>query len=293
MAASLRKLQALLEFTDADLNANRRGRLSKAQIEDLKATSNNELKAILVIPILIVFWMLMYVSLKVALPALIIIGLIIAGIISLHRDHLKTYRDRKVRKLTGQLSKNPDDSKFRLAQYIISIDNEQLPIDRHLFEVLPEGKFAVYLLEKEQQILCMEPLRSSSSKSSTSSRRKSTARSTSRKSTSAKSSTGKRRTTRSTKKSASTAKAKSRTTSKSTSKTTRAKKSSASTRKAKPTSKKTTTSSSRTPAQRTSSQRRPTTRPASTTRVVAKQAKPKGIARPMQWTRTRETSDRN
>jgi hypothetical protein len=289
MSTSLRKLQALLAFTDADLNANRRGRLSKAQIEDLKATSTNELKAVLIIPIVIVLWMVMFVDLKVALPAIIIIGLIGSGIVALHRDHLKAYRDRKVRKLKGQLRKNPDSSDYGFAQYIVSIDNEQLPVDRHLFEALPEGKFAVYLLEQEQQILCMEPLRSSSASKSTSTTRKPTTRSTTKKT-----STAKRRTTASTKKSTSTTKTKSRTTSKTAS--TVAKKSTASTTRKpapvrRPTSsapKKSTTAS---PSRSSSPSRRPTTHTTSTTRAVAKQAKPKGVARPMQWTRTRETSD--
>jgi hypothetical protein len=303
MAASLRKLQTLLEFTDTDLNANRRGRLSKAQIEDLKATSTNELKAVLIIPIVIVLWMVMFVDLKVALPAIIIIGLIGTGIVALHRDHLKTYRDRKVRKLKGQLRKNPDSSEYGLAQYIVSIDNEQLPVDRHLFEALPEGKFTVYLLEKEQQILCMEPLRSSTaSTKSTSTARKSTARSTTKKASTSKTSTAKkRRTTQSTsKKSASTTKAKSQKTSKSSrtksASATTTKKSTASSRRKptptrKPTSsppKKSTTTS---PNRSSSPSRRPTTHTASTTRTVAKPAKPKGVVRPMQWTRTRETSD--
>lgn len=282
MSASLRKLQALLEFTDTDLNANRRGRLSKAQIEDLKATSTHELKALLVIPTLIVLLMMMYVSFMIALPAIIILGLIVTGLVALHRDHLKTYKDRKVLKLAGHLRKNPEKSQYGLAQYIVSIDDEQLPIDRHLFEALPEGKFTVYLLEKEQQILCMEPLRSSSSKSS-SSTRKSTQGSKTKKTTT-KSSTAKRRSSQPTKKTTSSANAKSRPKSKPKS-TSTTKKSSSTSKKPLQARKSTITSSS---TKRTS-----TSNTASITGSVPKQAKPKGAARPIQWTRTRETIDRH
>ncbi len=156
MATSLKQLQAMLSFTDTDLNANRRGKLSKAQIERLHARASQELKVLLFIPSLVCFWILISFKLTLALPVLIFLGGLIAGIISLHRLHLDALKDKKVRKLSGYLNKNPDRD-YQLVQCVISIGDELLPVEHDLYEQLPEGKFTLYMLEGSNEILCMEP----------------------------------------------------------------------------------------------------------------------------------------
>jgi hypothetical protein len=156
MTTSQRKLQALLGFTETDLNANRRGRLSAAQVQALRQSTVNELKALLAIPFILALGVLLFLDLTLAIPALMVLGALAAGLYELHREHLKTFKDKKVRKLSGYLSKNPLNTS--VPYYMISIGGEQLPVDRRLYEHLPEGQFAVYILRDARQILCMEPL---------------------------------------------------------------------------------------------------------------------------------------
>ena len=181
MSASLKHLQTLLEFTDTDLNANRRGRLSKAQVELFQTQSTQELKILLLIPTIITTWILVSISFKVALPVLFIVLCLGGGMVALHRDHLKTIKDQQVRKLSGHLDKNPTGGKYSWAQYIVQIDDIELPIERHLYEEIPEGKYNIYLLD--DKILCIEPYRRSTStakksRSSTAKKRTTTTRKT-------------------------------------------------------------------------------------------------------------------
>lgn len=158
MATSLKQLQAIIGFTDTDLNANRRGKLSKTQIETLRARAAQELKVLLFIPSLVCFWILISVRITIAFPVLLFLSAMIAGIIGLHRLHMDALKDKKVRKLSGYLNKNPDRD-YQLVQCVISIGDEMLPVDRDLYDQLPEGKFTLYLLDESNEILCMEPFR--------------------------------------------------------------------------------------------------------------------------------------
>lgn len=157
--SSQRYLQTLLDFTDTDLNANRRGHLSKAQVDMLQGRATQELKLLLVIPALVATWIFLSVDLKLSLPAIFIIGCLVAGAISLHRDHLKTYKTKPIRSLSGTLSKKPIPGQLNRSQFMIHLGGEHLAVERHLFERLPEGKFTLYLYG--DQILSMEPSRSS------------------------------------------------------------------------------------------------------------------------------------
>ena len=181
MSASLKHLQTLLDFTDTDLNANRRGRLSKAQVELFQTQSTQELKILLLIPLIITTWILVSINFTVALPVLFVVLCLGGGMVALHRDHLKTIKDQHVRKLSGHLDKNPTGGKYSWAQYIVQIDDTELPIERYLYEEIPEGKYTIYLLD--DKILCIEPYRRSTSttkksRSSTTKKRTTTTRKT-------------------------------------------------------------------------------------------------------------------
>jgi hypothetical protein len=165
MSSSLRQLQTLLDFNDSDLNANRRGHLSKSQIEALQLQATQELKLLLLIPTLVIAWLLLSLDLAIALPAVFIISCLIAGAVALHRDHLKTYKLKPICKISGVLSKKPLPGKLSRSQFMFHIGNEHLAVERHLYEGLPEGKYTLYMLN--DKILSMEPLRSSASNSTT------------------------------------------------------------------------------------------------------------------------------
>jgi hypothetical protein len=156
MATSQRKLQALLDFTDTDLNANRKGRLSAAQVKELQRKSVYELKMLLGIPVILSVGILLMVNFLLALPVLVVMLAIAGGLVALHREHLKTFRDKQVRKLAGQLTKHP--LKNGSIQYIISVGDERLPVDRELYEAISDGHFAVYILDDTHQILSLEPI---------------------------------------------------------------------------------------------------------------------------------------
>ncbi|NDJ85047.1 MAG: hypothetical protein GYB66_04090 [Chloroflexi bacterium] len=173
MATSLRDLQAIIGFTEQDLNANRRGRLSKAQREAMEIEAGQQLRALLLIPMMLSIWVVLSIDLAFALPVLVVMGSLIGGIIGLHRDHLKRLQQARIRKLSGDLSKLPQPNRHWPAQYVISIGKEQLAIDPVLYRQLPEGRFVLYLLDDASEILCMEPLRrKQTSKAGTSSQQK-------------------------------------------------------------------------------------------------------------------------
>lgn len=152
--SSQRYLQTLLNFNDTDLNANRRGNLSKAQIEALQAQASHELKLLMVLPILVIAWIVLSLEFSLALPSVFIIGCLIAGIVGLHREQLKTYKDKPIREISGNLRKTPPPGKLSRSQYTIHIGDEHLAVDPHLYEQLPEGKFTLYMLQ--DKILSVE-----------------------------------------------------------------------------------------------------------------------------------------
>lgn len=156
MATSQRKLQTLFGFTETDLNANRKGRLSAAQIKELQQQSVYELKTLLGIPVILAVGALLMLDLKIAFPVLLVMLAIVGGLVALHREHLKTIRDKQVHKLAGPLVKHPLVNGS--IQYIISVAGRHLPVERSMYEELSDGYFAVYLLEDSHQILSIEPI---------------------------------------------------------------------------------------------------------------------------------------
>lgn len=163
MATSQRKLQTLFGFTETDLNANRKGRLSAAQIKDLQQQSVYELKTLLGIPVILAVGALLMLDLKIAFPVLLVMLAIVGGLVALHREHLKTIRDKQVHKLAGPLIRHPLTNGS--IQYVISVAGRHLPIERSMYEELSDGYFAVYLLEDSHQILSIEPIAKTTVKS--------------------------------------------------------------------------------------------------------------------------------
>lgn len=170
MPTSMRELQSLLTFDDGDLAANRKGKLSKAQIEYLRYKARQDLKMAMMIPFLVVAGLMTSMPFLVAFPATILIGGAAVGFIALHKWHLSTLADVRVTKLSGQLLKLPPEPRLGLGQYVITIDGKPIAVDRDFYESISEGKFTMYMLDRD--ILCMEPLRkpTASKKKPTSSR---------------------------------------------------------------------------------------------------------------------------
>lgn len=162
MATSQRKLQTLFGFTDTDLNANRKGRLSAAQVKELQRQSVYELKTLLGIPVILASGALLMLDLTIALPVLLVMLAIVGGLVALHREHLKTIRDKEVQKLAGQLIRHPLTNGS--IQYVISVAGRHLPVERGMYEELSDGYFAVYLLEDSHHILSIEPIAKTSVK---------------------------------------------------------------------------------------------------------------------------------
>ncbi len=164
MATSQRKLQTLFGFTETDLNANRKGQLSAAQVRELQQQSVYELKTLLGIPVILASGALLMLDLTIALPVLLVMLAIVGGLVALHREHLKTIRDKQVHKLAGPLIKHPLANGS--IQYIISVAGRHLPVERGMYEELSDGYFAVYLLEDSHQILSIEPIAKTTVKAS-------------------------------------------------------------------------------------------------------------------------------
>lgn len=163
MSTSLRQVQALLEFTPTDLEANRRGRLSKAQIERLELNATREMRALLVIPGVLLLWLAVAFDFKIAFPVIAVVALIILGFVGLHKDYLKGLKSRQVRKVSGQVSKKISGD-FGIIQYVIHVGDERLPISQSLYDQLSEGKFDIYMLGGD--ILSLEPQRRTSTPTS-------------------------------------------------------------------------------------------------------------------------------
>lgn len=139
MATSLKNLQQILEFDDADLKANQCGKLSKKQVESLQIQAHQELKAMLIIPALVVIWILLSLELLLALPAVLLISALIAGLVVLHKEQAKRIRDEKVEKLSGMLKKQPSQARFMAPQCLITIADHELAIEPEIYEQLTEA----------------------------------------------------------------------------------------------------------------------------------------------------------
>lgn len=182
MATNLKHLQDLLEFTDTDLAANRRGKLSHDQIDYLKRKASHERNAVLLIPSAILIGMLTMTSFWVALPAILISLVILAGLISLHEQRLGEIKDQRVVHVSGTLTKVPHS--HTVTHFAIVVNDERFPVDRDFYYQISEGEYTLYLLEETREILGVEPGKKRSS-SASNRKAKSTAKSKSTQSKSA------------------------------------------------------------------------------------------------------------
>lgn len=171
MSASLKHLQTLINFSDSDLSANRQGRLSRTQIEALIKEAEQDFRAVLIIPFLLAVGIFTMLNFWLSLPAIFVLGAMMVGIYGFHQQYLERIKDRKVRKISGQLSKVPRSSS--ITHFAISLDGESFPVDREFYYQIPEGAYTVYLLDEGHQILGIEPgtKRASSTRKTTSASR--------------------------------------------------------------------------------------------------------------------------
>lgn len=155
MSTTLKNIQNMLDFSDTDLNANRRGKLSAAQVEYLRRQAEHELWAVLILPFLVIIGILAMVNFWLSLPAMMVMGAIMAGIYGFHRQQVESIKHHKVVKVSGDLTRIPRINS--ITHYAISIDGESFPVDREFYYQVPEGYYTVYLLEDGRQILGLEP----------------------------------------------------------------------------------------------------------------------------------------
>lgn len=159
MDKSLHKLQRMIGFTDTDLKSNRRGQLSKAQLNMLRMEANEDLKWLLIVPVAVALAIIALLEFTVALPVLLILFAICFGTAGVHFARLHHLKERKVRKITGALKKHPKRNR-------ILIHKEELYIPYIPVAKLPEGTFTAYVLEGSDRVLAMEPHESARKKAS-------------------------------------------------------------------------------------------------------------------------------
>lgn len=155
MANTLKHLQDLLDFTDADLAANRRGKLSHDQIDYLKRKASHERNAVLLIPSAILIGMLTLTDFWLALPALLISLLILAALIGFYEQHLLEIQDQRVLSLSGRLTKVSHT--YTVTHFAVDVDGERFVVDRDFYYQIVEGDYTLYLLEETREILGVEP----------------------------------------------------------------------------------------------------------------------------------------
>ncbi|MCI0714239.1 MAG: hypothetical protein L0154_29055 [Chloroflexi bacterium] len=155
MATTLKHLQALLDFTDADLAANRRGKLSHDQIDYLKRKASHERNAVLLIPSALLIGMLTLTDFWLALPAILISLLILATLIGFYEQHLLEIKDQRVLSLSGRLNKVSHT--HTVTHFAIEVNGERFVVDRDFYYQIVEGEYTLYLLEETREILGVEP----------------------------------------------------------------------------------------------------------------------------------------
>jgi hypothetical protein len=155
MATNLKHLQHLLEFSDTDLAANRRGKLSHDQIDYLQRKASHERNAVLLIPSAILIGMLTLTDFWLALPAILISLLILAGLIGFHQQRLGEIKDQRVISLAGKLVKVPHT--YTVTHFAVKVGDERFPVDRDFYYQISEGEYTLYLLEESREILGVEP----------------------------------------------------------------------------------------------------------------------------------------
>ena len=155
MATSLKHLQTLLDFGEDDLTANRRGKLSKGQIDYLQRQAMHEIHAVMIIPFLLAMAILMTLSFWTAVPVLVVLGLIMVGLYQFHQQSLDEIKQKKVISVVGRLSKVAKSSS--ITHYAISVNDERFAVDRDFYYQIMEGDYTLYLLADTRQILGIEP----------------------------------------------------------------------------------------------------------------------------------------
>lgn len=183
MSTSLDHLQNLFNFTDADLNANRRGKLSSEQLAFLQNKAQHDVKLVLIIPFIIIIGTLSLLNFWLALPSIIVITLIMIGLYGFYQMQIETLADEKVVKLSGYVTRVPRTS--TITHFAVQVEDEVFVIDRDIYYQVAEGEYTLYVLENNRLILGIEPNSKKKSTRQTTKRRtsKSTTKSTSKQST--------------------------------------------------------------------------------------------------------------
>lgn len=181
MSTSLQHLQNLFNFSDTDLNANRRGNLSKEQLIMLRQKAQHDIKVVLIIPFMIIVGMLSLINFWLALPAIVVLSLIMFGLYGFHQLQLDTLADQKVVKLKGQVTRIPRPN--TITHFAVQVENEVFVVDRDIYYQVPEGEYTLYVLENNRLIMGIEPAtkkkttrKTAQSSSSKSSAKKTTSR---------------------------------------------------------------------------------------------------------------------
>jgi hypothetical protein len=170
--SSLDDVQAFLGCTDADLKANRRGQLSREQLERLQMKAITEIRAILFIPALLTLSIFFLMDIGTAFSVMLVLLALMVGIYALHRGRIKTYEQRQVRQVSGNLHKIA-------GRYAVQVGDEYLPVPPPLYDGLDEGNYSLYLLEGTNTILGVEPFKKRRSRRKSANNKPSTAKTSS------------------------------------------------------------------------------------------------------------------
>ncbi len=183
MSTSLDHLQNLFNFTDADLTANRRGKLSNEQLAFLQKKAQHDVKLVLIIPFIIIVGTLSLVNFWLALPSIIVISLVMMGLYGFYQMQIETMAEEKVVKLSGHVTRVPRTS--TITHFAVQIENEVFVVDRDIYYQVAEGEYTLYVLENNRLILGIEPNTKKKSTRQTTKRSpsKSSTKSTSKRST--------------------------------------------------------------------------------------------------------------
>lgn len=160
-------LRTALDFDDADLAANREGKLSLRQAERLRATRQRNVRigAALVLALIVISSGLLYlaaaqkslilnlVGVGVTLCNAALLGVNVRGILRLSSDI-----DRgEVQTLTGRV-KHTIRVTGRVATYIVRIDQQELVLTKPVFFALREDqRYRLYRSPEARVLLAGEP----------------------------------------------------------------------------------------------------------------------------------------
>ena len=160
-------LRTVLDIDDADLTANRDGKLSPRQNERLRATRRRNLRvgAGLVLALVVISSGLLYlaatqqslilnlVGVGVTLCNAALLGVNVRGILRLSSDIDKG----EVQTLTGRV-KHTIRVTGRVATYIVHVDKQDLVLSKPIFFALREGqRYRLYRAPESRVLLAGEP----------------------------------------------------------------------------------------------------------------------------------------